>query len=669
MPGIFGIWTNRIEKIDIDKLLDEQGKCLSHYGDYNCTYFSISGKTGIGKAGYGKSSVSEPGNLLCGDKYILFLQGKIYNIRDLLGDCNGQPSLDQVKPSLDRGKPPLDTGLMPLSSGQHSPVLHPKVGVSSNIAINSYITDHFNYYMGGASAPSASYAVKSRIYEQSTEAILSLYLKSGWSWLPHADGRFCIALYNRDEHSIEIVSDRFGYSPLYYYKKNDLFIFGCEIKAVIKSAEVSREIDNNAVKEFFTFGYMLEDRTWFREVKVFPAGSIMKISAGKCEVKKYWSWDNIKPLNPPPTYREAIEETHRLWKDAVKSRLADNPTFAVALSGGLDSRAILAAIPDELHPVDLITYGDEDCDDVRFSRMSATVKNDKLHFREIYSEDWLEKRIEFVKWTDGLLSILHMHPASILDFYHEKFDVVLNGFVGDAFLGAIFLGKKGEDPFDSVFRQIYRKRPLGMNEVEAKEYLKPIFDKHRLRDELFIIHQRSRRFILMGLNWLSMSVEIHAPFTYFPLVDYVLSLPPEWRRNSRFYIDFLLKKYPEYFKKIPWQKTGFPAGHPHIFVRARKKINSFKKRFGSMLFPKRSVTKKNSFCDYSRWFDNEKTKKKAEEILLSGESLWGEIFDKPAVMKLVEGFSEPGKSDSTIESMGRLLTYEIFLESLNPDSA
>ncbi|MCD4784320.1 MAG: hypothetical protein K8T10_10915 [Candidatus Eremiobacteraeota bacterium] len=601
MPGIFGIWTTPEGNIDVNNLLRRQANCLTHYKDYQHTFFSIPGKIGFGKIDRGKSK--DTGYYTTPDgKYTLFSQGRIYNIPDLLKQY--------VEPDGEKGEIEL-----------YSP-------------------------------------------ENQEQKILSLYLNSGWSWLTRADGRFCIALYNSVGHSMEIVSDRFGYSPLYYYKNKDSFIFGCEIKAVLQSPEVSREIDKDAVSEFFTFGYMLEDHTWFEEVKVFPAGSIMKISINDSDTKKYWSWGNVRLADPPPTYQEAIEETDRLWKLAVKSRLSDDSKFAVALSGGLDSRAILAAIPDDLHPVDLITYGTGNCDDHRFARMAAGVKNDNLHFREIYSEDWLKKRIKFVGWTDGLLNILHMHPASILDFYHDNFDVVLNGFVGDAFLGAIFLGKEKEDPFESAFRQTYRGRPLGMEEPEARDYLKPMFEKYRITDELFITHQRSRRFILMGLNWLSMSVGIRAPFTYYPLVDYVLSLPPQWRRNSRFYIDFLNKKYPEYFKQIPWQKTGLPAGYPHIIVRARKKINAIKKKLKYFLNPGKTGVEKNDFCNYSEWFGDEKIINKIENLLLSKDSRWCEILDASTGRNVISGFIKSRKVDAGPETIGMLLNLEIFLRSL-----
>lgn len=649
MPGIFGIWTTPKRNIDINNLLMRQANCLTHYKEYQYTFFSIPGKIGMGKISRGESR----------DKELLF---------KLPRDLGSGWSPDQPEISMKPGACPE------LVSGLENPSFRD---------LNTYDTEYYT-------TPDGKYALflQGRIYnipsllkqyvepdgekgereynclKNQEEKIISLYLKSGWSWLAHADGRFCIALYNSAGHSIEIVSDRFGYSPLYYCKKKDILIFGCEIKAVLQSPEVSREFDRDAVREFFTFGYMLENRTWFGEVKMFPASSIMKISIDESDIRKYWSWNNIKSSDSPPRYNEAIEETNRLWKLAVKSRLSEDPKFAIALSGGLDSRAILAAIPDDLHPVDLITYGTENCDDHRFAGMSAGVKNDNLHFREIYSEDWLERRIKFVGWTDGLLNILHMHPASILDFYHDNFDIVLNGFVGDAFLGAIFLGKNKEDPFESVFRQIYRGRLLGMEELEARDYLKPMFKKYGITDEQFIIHQRSRRFILMGLNWLSMSVEIGAPFTYYPLVKYVISLPPQWRRNSRFYIDLLINKYPEYFRKIPWQKTGLPAGYPYVLVRARKKINSLKKRLKSILTPGKSGVEKNNFCNYSEWFGDEKIINKIEDLLLSKDSRWCEILDESTGRDVINSFLKPGKSGIYLETTGMLLTLEIFLRSL-----
>lgn len=497
------------------------------------------------------------------------------------------------------------------------------------------------------------------------EKILLLYRQKGWDWLSMADGRFVVALYDRQEHALYLASDPLGFSPLYYMEQDGLFAFGCRLKAAAQTPWLFQRIDPEAVREYFTFGYLLEDRTWFKEVKLFPPGTVMKISPRGVEKRIYRDPHSLSTASSPVPQKEALHEISRLWEEAVISRLPEEPGtpgFGGLLSGGLDTRAILAAMPDDFHPVDLICYGDRDSDDHRLAALAAAVKNDRFHFREIHSDDWIERRAAPVYWTDGFLNLLHMHSAGLVDFYRENFSLLLDGFLGDVFLGGSYMTPRNS--FDEVFRKMYLENPLGMEKTEAREYLKAVYEKNGLRDEIFLINQRGRRFILSGVSWLESFLEVRLPFTSIPLLNFACSLPPDRRRGSRLYNQFLLEKYPEYFQHIPWQKTGLPVGASRVKVGLKRRLNRLLDKFGHLLIPGHNPAQKRTFCDYSLWFGSETAQRTVLKTIFNADARWTELVNPDRGRELIKDFIENPAASPHLETVGLLLTLEMYLQGM-----
>ncbi len=87
---------------------------------------------------------------------------------------------------------------------------------------------------------------------------------------------------------------------------------------------------------------MTDQRSIYRGAQKVAAASIVEWSAGKLQTREYWRPPT--PTSIQPSFNEAVEETERLFLQAVEKRLfADVPVGAL-LSGGIDSSLVCWAI-------------------------------------------------------------------------------------------------------------------------------------------------------------------------------------------------------------------------------------------------------------------------------------------------------------------------------------
>jgi len=74
-----------------------------------------------------------------------------------------------------------------------------------------------------------------------TEVILHLYEEYGVDCLQYLRGMFAFAIWDSNKQQLFCARDRFGIKPFYYYSDQEKFVFGSEIKAILKSNNIDKD--------------------------------------------------------------------------------------------------------------------------------------------------------------------------------------------------------------------------------------------------------------------------------------------------------------------------------------------------------------------------------------------------------------------------------------------
>src|SRR6267142_1976421 len=106
-----------------------------------------------------------------------------------------------------------------------------------------------------------------------TEVVLHAYEEWGEACVAHFNGMFAFAIWDKPRRRLFLARDRYGIKPLYWYYKNNIFIFASEIKAILQHPQVSRAVCYPALNEYFTFQNIFTDLTLFEGIRLLPPGS------------------------------------------------------------------------------------------------------------------------------------------------------------------------------------------------------------------------------------------------------------------------------------------------------------------------------------------------------------------------------------------------------------
>lgn len=193
-----------------------------------------------------------------------------------------------------------------------------------------------------------------------SEVILHAYEEYGIECIHRLRGMFAFAIYDLKKKTLFIVRDRIGIKPLYYYHKNDKFLFASEIKAILKDRSIPREVNDQAVYDYLGFEFVPAPQTMFAGINKLPAGHYLKLQDDKIEIKEYW---DLQMASTPTclSYQEAVERQKELLNEAVQSHLMSDVPLGVFLSGGLDSSSIVALMRRHISgPIKTFTIGYHD---------------------------------------------------------------------------------------------------------------------------------------------------------------------------------------------------------------------------------------------------------------------------------------------------------------------
>ncbi|QIB64722.1 XrtA/PEP-CTERM system amidotransferase [Kineobactrum salinum] len=192
-----------------------------------------------------------------------------------------------------------------------------------------------------------------------TEVILYAWQQWGERCVDRFRGMFAFALYDRAARSLFLARDRFGIKPLFYSVLADgQLIFGSELKVLKAHPALPRQLEPQAVEDYFALGYVPEPKTIYRDVYKMRPGHSMLFRRGEAVPQQQQYWDI--PFQPVAVASAADlqDELVARLREAVQVRLVAEVPLGAFLSGGVDSSAVVAMMAQlQSEPVNTCAIG------------------------------------------------------------------------------------------------------------------------------------------------------------------------------------------------------------------------------------------------------------------------------------------------------------------------
>jgi asparagine synthase (glutamine-hydrolysing) len=496
--------------------------------------------------------------------------------------------------------------------------------------------------------------------ESHAEILIHGYEERGPSFFRDLHGCFSAAIWDRRRERLTLVNDRFGMRPLYYARPSGRLVFASEIKAILADRGVSREPNPSGIAQFFSFGQLLGEDTLLADVGLLPAAGWLVYDAprGHLSVDRYWS-----PREAATERLGAGEYLDRLdeaFKKAVDRRTAGTRALGISLSGGLDSRTILAAVGHEDVPITSVSMGIAGSVDHRSAARMADLVGCK-HHKYILDSGFLDRFEEHmttvVNLTDGHYLTQCITPPTLRAYSDLGIEVLLRGHAGELMhmgkaynfsldRGALAI-RDGEEleswlwnrlrPYmsPSAFRAAFGPKGgemEGLARDSLRECLResdgvgPPVDRI---SHLFLT-QRLRRETAMSMVEFGSVVETRLPYLDNDLIDLLLASPTDLRMGDEIQTHILRNRMPAFLGVVN-ANTGVRVGAgavPRFLGKARLKV-----------LGKLGVPGYQHYEKLGLWL-REDLRPLVERLLLDDRSLGRGIFDATAIRSVVREHME-----------------------------
>ena len=449
-----------------------------------------------------------------------------------------------------------------------------------------------------------------------TEVVLRAYREFGVNAFRKLRGMFALALWDNQNQTLMLARDPLGIKPLYYYVSENQFVFASELRALLASGLIPRKLSPAGVDSYLANGSVEAPLTIVDGVKQLLPGHILNVrvnDARRIELTDS-EFSAPKPQSIEGNREDAVARLRHELEESVRLHLVSDVPLGVFLSGGMDSSALVALMSRMgRHPKTFSVVFDEEklakFTEAPFSRAVA----------ERFNTDHSEIRLS----EDGLLEILPNAIASLdqptmdgINTYvvssavkNKGITVALSGLGGDELFAGYpsFRRALRFDQMSQMSKRVLRAAS-GVGQVALNGSVQrhkfwqlahsggTAEDVYRISRQLFsaesvmritgrdgreharngnhhdddVVNTISRlelsgymtNTLLRDTDAMSMahSLEVRVPFVDTKIVDYVLSLPGEWKAPSRvgpkpLLADAVVDLWPREFLQRP--KMGF----------------------------------------------------------------------------------------------------------------
>jgi asparagine synthetase B (glutamine-hydrolysing) len=414
--------------------------------------------------------------------------------------------------------------------------------------------------------------------------------------LSEVNGQFCGAVYDRNIHRLFLITDRLASFPLHIYERNGDIVFATQLHTLIAHPEVPKRADQAAIAQLFTMQRTIGAFTPIAGVSALPAGSVVSVDREGRQERRYWrlAW---KVSDKSQT--ETADALALALRHAVARQAQDEKT-ALLLSGGVDSRLVLAAAPERRLSC-WTTASYQANPELEKARRIAAMFSAEHHALVVPPADTLPILEQTVIESSGL------YPAStpmsaFLPAVGDAANVALTGHGLDYTLRGYYLPAKflevagsrtrlptlrgiasrpsGKDVFenlrqgpprtviDRIVRQDKRDEWWASQEASMEKVLAPWLDSEDPYNawDGFLLHAVSKHYAFTGMMAVRAVCNLHMPAFDNEVFELYLGMPPAWRCSGRV-VQLALQRLSREAARFPNANTGFRADlHPWLEI-------------------------------------------------------------------------------------------------------
>ncbi|MEO9146703.1 MAG: asparagine synthase (glutamine-hydrolyzing) [Ginsengibacter sp.] len=523
-----------------------------------------------------------------------------------------------------------------------------------------------------------------------TEVILTLYEEYGVNCLEHLRGMFAFAIWDNDNKQLFCARDRFGIKPFYYYLDSEKFVFGSEIKSLLKCENIDRTLSNDALDSYFAFSYITSNLSIYKEIKKLQPAHYLTLSFKdkvSVEIKKYW--EILFEPDYSRTEDQWAEEIEDALSESVKLHMVSDVPLGAFLSGGIDSSSVVAMMAiNSNKPIKTFSIGfkEQKYNELEYAREVAK-KYGCDHYEQIVEPESMDLLPKLVRAYDEPFADSSAIPTYYVSkIARENVTVALSGDGGDELFAGYeiykWLKKLHSNPlsFNSpllnklIWGNAHRILPQKAKGKNATYFLSKNRRLMSAYDNLWLKSERKKLLLNYGIIDSAKASEIykegilkeHPDYDFVTnmqnvdlqtyMVDSILTKVDRASmiNSLEVRVPLLDHKFAELSFRIPWDLKFHKTGQKYILKKAmtpylpKNILNHPKQGFGVPL---------------EFWFKDD-LKQYVNDTLLSANPFISSFLDKNYIKKII--LKNQNKQNDFSSKIWSLIFFEEWLKQNNP---
>ncbi len=390
--------------------------------------------------------------------------------------------------------------------------------------------------------------------------------------LARARGVFSVARYDRQAKTLVIATDKLGVRPMYWWTDGDLVVFSSTIRLIESCTLLEKHIDLSGLGERVALSYALGARTPYAQVSLLRAAEVLEISTAGITSAEYFRWQDV--ASDASDEATLTARAYDAFMAGVRLRRGSDTTSTAFLSGGLDSRCVVAALRSERMDVHTFNFSPPGSEDREYGAQLARAAG------TTHEELEMDAPVD-PGWSAMIANARQRSTASIASRV-ERPQVVWSGDGGSVGMGHVYLRPPvvercaANDPDGAVAAYLAAERgtvPVGLlvEGVRAEMSSAPVrgvraelatLDAGELTQTfyLFLMQNDQRRHLHRHFEEIDQHrLELLLPFYDSDFLAIIASVPVASRLYHAFYVKWLAH-FPTYVLGTRWQ--SYPGHVP-----------------------------------------------------------------------------------------------------------
>lgn len=205
-----------------------------------------------------------------------------------------------------------------------------------------------------------------------TETIIHAYEEFGEACVDRLRGMYSFGIWDEKNATFFAAVDRLRIKPFYYTQVGDTFLFASEIKSLLATGLVKKDLSPEAIHHYLSLQAIPVPTTIYNNIHTLPGGYALEIRDGEVRVFQYWDVPYVSNGGGDfSTYRKELRDL--IW-ESIEIRMMSDVPLGAFLSGGIDSSAIVAVMSElSGQPVQTFSIGYDvggsDYDDTYYAKL------------------------------------------------------------------------------------------------------------------------------------------------------------------------------------------------------------------------------------------------------------------------------------------------------------